>query len=223
MNRFVLTTAAVTALVAGVSVEAAFIVAADATRPLVNGFEQITFRVIAATAPNLIRVNSNDPADDQDAISTLDGTFSVVGGSLALSTPGTAIQFPGRTTNASDFEANGDAPANPPRSFVNYSATAGTISRSPDANLASSIDGVWFTTAFSQWIRPIDTTPLDGFEQTMLARVFVTPGADVSFSGLYQSYNSVDGALSFSSVPEPTTLAVLGLGAGGLLRRRRSA
>jgi hypothetical protein len=228
MNRFV-ATAAATAVVAlavgGSATEAAFVVTADPARPLVNGLEQITFRVSAATGANLLAPGSADPADDQDAISTLDGTFSVVGGAAALSVPGTAAQYPARTTNISDFEASGDPPANPPRSFANFPSTAGAIVRSPDANLTASLDGVWFTTNFAQRIRPLDTTPADGFDQTLLARVFVTPGAQVSFDGVFQSYNSVDGPISFTSaaVPEPASAGLLmaaGLVATSLAGRR---
>ena len=76
-------------------------------------------------------------------------------------------------------------------------------------------------------IMPVDEdagTPDDnGFDNTLLAVVFVTPGATVTFSGTDGTLAGTE-PLMFSNAtttPEPASLSLLAIGSGSLMLRRK--
>jgi hypothetical protein len=223
MKRFVTTTAAAAALLIGTAgaAQAALIIESTRTGTNVNGFDEITFRIAGYTGANATSTGSpSDPNDGgTDTISGIQGTFAAVGAGATLSVPGTAATFRNGTTNA-----DGTVRENPPKSYANFDSTAGTFTRDPATAVPTTVTGTWFTADSTLRLRAADITPADEFEQTLLAQVYVTPGADVSFDGVFNSYVGTSQPLSFTSVPEPAGLALVSLGVGAaLLRRRRSA
>jgi hypothetical protein len=211
-------TVAVAAL--GTAAEAGLIV--SSSRETGGTYDAITFRVSGFTGADLTYVPTI--ANPFNAVSGIEGTFTAVGTSAVLSTPGNNSQYIARTTNA--FAGT------PNTSFANFDLTvAGVFSRNPAGSTTpTALTGSWFTTGDGSptgtRIRPVDTSvgpTNDDFDQTLLATFFVTPGADVSFAGQFNSYANTGQPLSFSSVPEPTALAALGLAGGAILRRRRRA
>lgn len=211
------------------SAQGALLVSSTRTpAPGFAGFDLIEFHVAGYTGPDNVPGNT---------ISGLEGIFSAspgaelsVSGTESTSTTPTSVGWRQRTTNNS---TNVSQPG--PRSFLNFEAWANgpATGRTPaDDNTPTSFGHTWFTTgtgdADGTRLRPVDTSVGandDGFDQTLLAKIFVTSGGNVSFSGLYNSNAGLGQPLVFSSapVPEPAAFALLGIGALGLLSRRRSA
>jgi hypothetical protein len=220
MNRLIIGTAAL--LAGGAAAEAALLVSAQRTGTNINGFDEITFSITGYTGANATSTGSpTDPNDGGiDTVSGIQGTFSAIGAGAELSFPGTTTTvIRNNTTNV-----DGTTRENPPKSYANFDSAAGTFTRTPNDATPSSLNGTWFTADSTLRLRPTDITvggTDDGFDQTMLAQVYVTPGADVSFDGVFNSYVGTSQPLTFTSVPEPGVFA--GLAAVGLLglRRRR--
>ena len=62
---------------------------------------------------------------------------------------------------------------------------------------------------------------VNGSDYTLIDNAFNTQGAQLSDELATPTYLIAGGTLGVSSVPEPTTLGLLGIGAAGLLGRRR--
>jgi hypothetical protein len=121
------------------------------------------------------------------------------------------------------------------QSIVNFSLTAGAsqftrVAGTGGYTVVSSGSGA---TAGS-WYADKDITPSqdlsafdadagtesdDGIDETLLAKMYVTKGADVSFSGAFGFSNGTTPNASFTTVavPEPGTLAMLAAGLFGLM------
>ncbi len=145
-----------------------------------------------------------------DFINAISGTWTGIGGTINLST--SALGWKGATGLNSSFKA----PA-APLSFVNFNSNAGDLARVGSGSAYSSFGGSWFTTEPAVWLQPVDPDLGDGFDQTLLASMYITKGANVGFAG--EGSMAVAGQVfpvAFAS-PEPGTLALLITGALGLL------
>lgn len=166
--------------------------------------------------------HGTNPAQLLDLI----GTFSAVGTGAVLAVPGDNT-----STDKGYWEKfiNGQTtPGNAIASFVNLAdLNPVNVSRSGSGTQTTSgskLTDIYGTSASlsGEWF---STSP-DGVQAgTLLASIFVTPGADVSFNGEYATYDTITPfkAVTFTSaVPEPASLSLLTLGALGLLSRRRT-
>lgn len=198
----------------------------------VNGtFDDLTFRItgwdgVDATYSGGI-----------NSLSTLQGTWTVSGsGSPTISVPGTTANWQGRTTNFSYLQ--GFPVTSPPASWVNFDNTVGVFGRGPDtptpttfgAIVGPTFDATWFTTEAGVGVPTKRLVPngtvngTTGVDQGLIAEIFVTPGANVGFTGVYNSAALVKAPLTMTSnVPEPVSLGLLCLGSFALLHRRRKA
>lgn len=218
MKRFMTGAAAV--LIAGGHAQAGATFSATRTGTNINGFDEITFLVTGFND-----VGSPDASTAGNGITSLQGTFTAIGTGAELAVPGAnEAQARSRTTNT-DFEAR----ENPAESYVNFDTvvlTAGDFARTPlNDPTPTAFKGTWFTTGSEFFLRPTNTPDSLDLDNTILAQVYVTPGADVSFSGLFNTATGATGVnqpISVTSVPEPTTLGAMTAGALAVLARRRT-
>lgn len=200
--------AAAAVLISGGAADAGLVLSVARTGTNVNGFDEISVKLTGYSGPDATFAGT-------DRVNSLTGTFTVSGGGT-LSAPGTATSYKANTTN------NVGGRNNPPNSYVNFdSILSGDFARSPATATPASLTGTWYTTDPTLYLRPVDTTPLDGFDQTLFAQVYVTPGTGVSFSGQYNSDAVQAAAVTFTSVPEPAAAGWVGLAGVVALARRR--
>ncbi len=177
------------------------------------------------------------------------GGWTGVGGNVGVSPLSGTDWVPQTTNNNSNTLL---------QSFVNLDAIAdqgyfvrGAGSAGSYASFASGVgaSGEWFTLyPPSTWLPgppqqerglgPVDESVGagdDGIDETLLAKIYVTSGGDVSFDGLFGYYDGVvhvpgagGGAVDVAfttAVPEPSAFALVGTGlvcaAIGVRRRRR--
>jgi hypothetical protein len=160
------------------------------------------------------------------------GTWTGVGGNLGVSSLGGSDWVP-RTT---DYNSS-----TPLESFVNLESTATPIPNQPDfargagsAGSYASFTGSWFTQGLpggtqQDWqgrcLGPYDMSPPglpydDQFDETLLAKIYVTSGGEVTFDGSFgAAYNDEPPpALAYvpvrfsTAVPEPSVLDLLATG-----------
>jgi hypothetical protein len=72
--------------------------------------------------------------------------------------------------------------------------TAGDFARTPlnDAT-PTAFKGTWFATGSAFFLRPTNTPDSLDLDNTILAQVYVTPGAHVSFTGLFNTATGATG------------------------------
>ena len=110
-----------------------------------------------------------------------------------------------------------------PMSYLNFeSVTTSDTSkwgRTGNGNAFESFMGSWYTNTGSNKLSPIDTIPGDGIDQTLIAMMYVSTGADVIYSGQmgFSTNHVLSGSFSTQQVPEPCTIALLATGLMGLL------
>lgn len=148
---------------------------------------------------------------------------------------GAGLESGHQSQNTARVGVESAADLNSFRSFVNLELTAGTPTPSSGVveNLTS-YSYAWLTTgnnlnpntATSTRTR-LDTVDRNTgpFDQTLLARIFVTPGTTVSFSGHVNTAAGLNTPISFSftSVPEPSTLVLAFIGLAGVVASGASA
>jgi hypothetical protein len=225
MRRFLLTLA-LASLGVSSAAHAGVIVTSSRGPSAASGWDEITFTLTGYNGADATFVGVN-------RINSLSGTFTAVGSGAVLSAPGTASAFRNLTTNGLANDGTKGDDYNPPRSYVNFDSTINDTLNTPFSRTPSGVTptsftsgtGGWFTSTTDNYLRLIDTTvgPNDDeVSQTLVAQIYVTPGADVSFTGLYNSDASNSQAVSFSSVlvPEPAAIGLLSMAGVSLLRRR---
>jgi hypothetical protein len=209
-----------------------------------NGFDEITLKLVGFTGADDVPGN---------AINSIAGTFSAVGAGAVLSVPGSTSLWDDLTLNATFNLADPGVPpgrsSNPPVSKINFSglATASGFVRTPNTSTPTSFGGIsvddgWFTNDTTALLKPgpdDDAGDPDNdnlVNEEILAIIFVKKGTDaaygVTFTGQYNSealpgQPQIVPAQGEGSIvvliPEPASMSVLGLGALGLLGRRRRA
>jgi hypothetical protein len=160
-------------------------------------------------------------------VNLLNGTWTATAatGTPGINLGGAGFTWKGATSN------NNYAGQTPPQSYVNFNLTNdnATWNRSLiSGSLYGSFQGALFTTNSDAKLRVVDPDLNDGFDQTLIAKMFVSTGAGVTFSGNIGLSNRDPvyvGSFSVQSIPEPCSLALLIAGAltGALIWRRRHA
>jgi hypothetical protein len=209
------------ALAAASAVANAGIIVASTDTPAGTGgndstFDEITFTITGWTGAD---------GAPLDGVQGIIGTFSAGGGGV-LSVPAklTAPTHP-YTTYITNVLGGLDAVGTTPASYANFENQT-AASESSASQTPTSFGATWFTTGIHPGLttdtRLAPGTPINpNFDNNLLAQIFVTPGDTVSFSGTVGTTAGTS-PLSFSGpVPEPASLGLLALGAGGLLARRR--
>lgn len=209
-----------TALTAGLAASAAHAgLIVTGTRTAGTTYDQLTFRLTGLTGADATYVPTGT-FDAVNGVSLIQGTFTASSGAT-LSVPGTDTQYIIRTTNA--FAGT------PNDSYVNFDSVINSdFARTPSGSTTpTALKGTWYTTGDGSVdgtrLRIVDTSPTDGLDETIVAEMFVTHGADVSFNGVYSTYASITQPLSFTSAtPEPASLGLLAAGSLLALRRRKA-
>ncbi len=170
-----------------------------------------------------IHIGSLTGAQAGLAINGFCGTWYAIGGSGAtinLSTSSVSWKWLTQLDNSFNQPA-------PPLSFVNLNVNANDLTRVGSGSAYTSFSGTWFTTEPAVWLQPVDPDLDDGFDQTLLATMYVTKG--------YFAISTPDSQVSLTNGtvapiyygPEPGTLTLLGTGVIGFLfyawRKRRKS
>ena len=111
--------------------------------------------------------------------------------------------------------------SSPPQSFVNMEVAGGGPpggwSEYTAPGFYPTLTGGWYTNLMIPKLEAVDTAA-DGFDATLIAKMYVTTNADVSFTGQFgfdNNSNLYD--YTITTIPEPSTLALLACGLLGLL------
>lgn len=212
------------------------IIAASRTPNITKGngtYDQITFTLSSLTGAD----TQTGPSGQAASVIVLQGTFTATGAGAALAVPGDSNSPPDDgfwenfitpARGGQRFLVNGDTSAiftyassnvklpNLVTALVSRTGT-GSATFDSSGNAATmngdstALSGDWFANGGSAGVTP----------GTALAQIFVTPGADVTFAGTYSSWSTNTAPLTFSSVPEPTSISLAGAAVCGLLLRRR--
>jgi len=219
--------AGVVALVAASAVSNAGIIVTATNAGTVDGYTDWVFHITGWTG--------SDVGAPGDGVNLLDGQFSVSGGGV-ISAPGTSNANAG-----SKMTNNGSGGAvSPPDSYVNFDLiTASSVDpgnyRTASIATPATIQATWFTSMnannppdarLAPTQEPNNPGPGNGingtnWDSTLLGEIFATPGDVVSFSGNVGTKEGTQHQTFSTPVPEPASLGLLVLGAGGLLARRR--
>jgi len=202
----------------------AVIVSSSRTSAVVNGttYDQITFNISAFTGTDSTYAGPfQDASANVDSMSNISGTFTITGGLASLAGASGTAGNNYRTTNP--FAPGTET--TPPGSYINYDSVAGGVTTTPSSPTAgaTAISSTWFTSTAANRLRPVESADgtADSFNQTQLAVFFVTPGANISFSGTDGTDANSSESLSFTAVPEPASVGLLRLVSACLLLRRR--
>lgn len=154
-------------------------------------------------------------------IQLLEGTFTSVGAAV-ISVPGTTANYKGKTGNT-----NLDAGLTPPISIVNLDTVNLAATWNRTGTSSTLLTGGWYTAVDAGKIIAAPSldrsTSLDQTVNNLIAEIFVSKGGDVAYSGLIGTpLGTGTETVAFTSVvPEPGSLALVGLGATALLARKR--
>jgi len=241
---------AATALVSATTVHAALTITetvGNATSYGNGNFTPITFKLTALTGSDTTLGSGSAPA----GLLLLDGTFTATNGGI-VATPGDKSADSNGTSFGADdggswrdfiagSTAYGVHTLNTDSGSFTYAASG--VNLSSVALGQASAPYTYLTGATNQGATFDDTqavatitgnatgltadwyssTALQPGNTTILAKIYVTAGDNVGFSGVYSTYGSNSAPLTFgvTAVPEPASLSLLGLGATSLLARRR--
>lgn len=118
-----------------------------------------------------------------------------------------------------------------PQSYINFAGLSGSFTRGPQVYPATNNGFNWFQGDAwmapgghdAYWLTPDDPDLYDDFDQTLLAKLFITPGTTLSFTGR-SGFAKVGGGtttphifFTTNTIPEPSTLGLLFSGLVGLL------
>ena len=148
-------------------------------------------------------------------LNLLNGTWMATAnsGTPGIYLGGTSFNWKGLTSN------NNYAGQTPPQSYVNFNLTNDNATWSRTSigdSLYSSFQGALFTTNSDAKLRIVDPDLTDGFDQTLIAKMYVSTGAGISFTGNIGLSNRDPiyvGGFSVQPVPEPGTIVLLAVGA----------
>ena len=163
-------------------------------------------------------VASIDGAQTGALLQLMEGTWTVAGGGLYLAgTTGFLDNWMGETA------CNLVSGSSPPQSFVNLQITTdgppAGWSEYTVPGMYETLRGGWYTSTGIPKLEAVDGAA-DGFDATLIAKMYVSTGANVDFVGQFgfsDNSNLYDHTIGTTVIPEPSTLALLACGLVGLL------
>ncbi|HEV2689014.1 MAG TPA: hypothetical protein VGV35_10675 [Bryobacteraceae bacterium] len=232
----------IVALVAATAAQAGLMITSSrASVSKGNGsYDQITFTLTGMDGTD----TQTGPTGQAASVILVKGTFSAVGNGAVLAVPGDGTTTPTTddgfwenfitsarggqhvlvnndtsatfTYAASDVRLPNLVPQDTSRTGTGTSTIDSTGSAATINGTSSAFTGDWFANAGSAGVVPGPSSTL--------AQIYVTPGADVNFTGVYSTWSSNNAPVTFTSisVPEPAGVSLAASALVGILLRRRT-